>query len=1076
MNAQLLTALAVVLLTLPDAAIQAREAHLMRITVHNPTDWSGPGVVEVPIGRLATPGQVDWRRVKLMVNGRDLPWSVREGRPHWKAALELPIREPRAEDLLVFPLTIPPGGTGVVDLAHGRPAARSAITRRNGRIIVRYPQLTVDIDERTGLLTGIRAHGKPALTGPLSLRCTRLSGDGLRLSGSLDAYRPLAGTGQEPAASFHQGEPIEGYTARLVSRASTAAMTELHFLVTPSTGPAMALTYRIHAAGMVEICADERPWTGRSPWLHHALAFTLPLAGRREPLDHPLNIWPHYGFKEFVAVTRYAGELYRSDGLITLELGEETINGRRWNRRLMFTPDAPNARVADLVMYAHEGYTVEVAPMQHTLPAGPIRIACPESAQAAARVLVQAIRSRGGESSVFPDKAAAEITLRLTDDPCLSGDGFAVRPSGRTEGIHLTARTVFGLMSGALRISEQLCVDAGGIAIPVIAANPVVDLRAGGLGGGSFEVDVPYGTDAEWEQAFDGLIASGMNVVADLSMWGNWKMPVSYKYMPELWSDSPDAFDELSGTAFHAIEPNRARGLKLLRYLQERGVKVWQWIPIGCVPTTYAKAHPEAMAPGSDKIPCFTHPLYARYIDAVLREMLETYPLDGLVMIRDDNGGLCSCARCQEFVARSRTGDAAWEQYLIIYDRLKQQGFRGDIAVYPYFDFYTPHREPLLPEDVQIVGHGAGLAVLTRSYETQGPMGDTWIDNLFAGFRLAPSTRMKRLLSDRGSFWIGGAFCGTELPWQSIGYFGWEPTATVNTFRHWWGRRTFGAEHAQAFTRLNSIIERMWDMHQYPMLPRDWMRLTPNEQRMACLRARALLQACDAGLTALQNQAGNDVHGGWFAHLNLWRTSFAYQLRRLEITARWSQLVSPHSTTSDTPLPADDRRECIGLMRELYTLAAQFDAQAALVPGDMIAQTRAHGMTQPYREWMAGYDFSLDAVLPAKQFDVTIDVPEVVLRAGHAFTLPVRLQNRGICPWLPEVGFTLQITGDAARLRLPGSTRLDGEPMAFGDTRTLALTGQAPDERGEGTIEITLRFPSRTCDPVGSRTIHVRWE
>ena len=94
------------------------------------------------------------------------------------------------------------------------------------------------------------------------------------------------------------------------------------------------------------------------------------------------------------------------------------------------------------------------------------------------------------------------------------------------------------------------------------------------------------------------------------------------------------------------------------------------------------------------------------------------------------------------------------------------------------------------------MGHGGGAAVLVRNYERTGPMGDTWLDNIYANFRIPPSPRMRRLLSDRGSFWIGGAYCGTELPWESIGYFGWEPTATPNSLRYDWGLREFGKDKA----------------------------------------------------------------------------------------------------------------------------------------------------------------------------------------------------------------------------------------------------------------------------------------
>ena len=46
---------------------------------------------------------------------------------------------------------------------------------------------------------------------------------------------------------------------------------------------------------------------------------------------------------------------------------------------------------------------------------------------------------------------------------------------------------------------------------------------------------------------------SGMNKIACLGMWGNWKMPVGYKYMPELRSDAPEAYDESSGAKFTSL-------------------------------------------------------------------------------------------------------------------------------------------------------------------------------------------------------------------------------------------------------------------------------------------------------------------------------------------------------------------------------------------------------------------------------------------------------------------------------------------------------------------------------------------
>ena len=125
----------------------------------------------------------------------------------------------------------------------------------------------------------------------------------------------------------------------------------------------------------------------------------------------------------------------------------------------------------------------------------------------------------------------------------------------------------------------------------------------------------------------------------------------------------------------------------------------------------------------------------------VREEMLETYPIDGVVMIRDDNGGLCPCERCKAYVARSSTKSAAWEQYLILYRWFRTAKFAGDVAVYPYFDHYEPRLDPLFPADLLIVGHGSGAGMLARNYETLLPMGDTWLDNVLASFRVPTAAR-----------------------------------------------------------------------------------------------------------------------------------------------------------------------------------------------------------------------------------------------------------------------------------------------------------------------------------------------
>ncbi|MCC6125212.1 MAG: hypothetical protein IT426_09640 [Pirellulales bacterium] len=54
---------------------------LASIRLNNATPCADAGLVEVPIGSLATPGEIDWTRVRLMRDGREIPFAVREGRP-----------------------------------------------------------------------------------------------------------------------------------------------------------------------------------------------------------------------------------------------------------------------------------------------------------------------------------------------------------------------------------------------------------------------------------------------------------------------------------------------------------------------------------------------------------------------------------------------------------------------------------------------------------------------------------------------------------------------------------------------------------------------------------------------------------------------------------------------------------------------------------------------------------------------------------------------------------------------------------------------------------------------------------
>jgi hypothetical protein len=1040
-----------------------------RIRLFNPTTWSGPVTVEVSVGRIAAPGVIDWSQVQLTCRGRTVPFAFRSGVAHWKGDVSAVPSPPRAEDVLVFDCDVPPGEWVQLEFVSAASARTTFGKREEGYITLEYAGVRAVIDEGTGCLVAWELNGSALLGAPFSVTPYRLAGDGYILKGPFACGYTTASIEMQKLGSVPQ-------RATCVAMDSTAAMTEVSFILEPSVGPPLALTYRLHSTGMLEIVADELPWTGRSPWLEHAVEYKLSLNGTPRQLPYLENRWAFYGFREYTASVTQRACAYQSESAAILELGGESINGRQYVRRLFPIGNGRAGQIDELAELADEGPIVDVLPVCLTPLRGPIQIIDEANAPTVRDELSQTLQNAGavlaGPDSVNP----SAMRLTVVPDPAsrgISGDGFVLWNDA--SGYLLEAGTKLGLYGAVRALAKQIDHHGLEAGFPVIARNPVVELRGGGFGGGDFEVDFPYAEDAEWSRVLDGLLDSGMNVFACMGMWSNWKMPVSYRYMPELRTDEPDAYDESSGAKFAELDQHREHGLKLARYLQDRGGQVWLWIPIGCVPTTYAKRYPEAMAPGSDKIPCFTHPEYRRYIDAFFRELLETYPLDGLFLVRDDNGGICTCPRCQEYVAQSRTKSPVWEQYLVIYDWLRTHDFHGNVAVYPYNDQYEPKLDPLLPDDLYIVGHGSGAAVLSRQYAFVGPMGDTWIDNLYANFRVAPTPRMKRLLADRGSFWIGGAYVGSELPWESIGYFGWEPTATPNSLRFDWANREFGRAGADPFVKMNDAYEELWDILALHLPPGDWMKKTPELRTAVVEEGVAKVTLFRAGLDELKQALDTERYSRWLGHLDLYAPFFEYHLHRLDLFAKVYEQVRMHRSEmeSGAGLPPAVRANVLSQYAELYAWAKPYDAQMQKAPPGMLDRVR--WMTKPYHEWMAGYDQWLDWQLDLKQFVGTLEAEVGPLRSGEPFTLKLVLSNRGVCPWVAGSGQRIELRGDLEQLGLPAVWVYEGEPVAPGDQRTVELHGKTPATPGEAKLTVSLLAPYRVPEKMDEADVSITW-
>jgi hypothetical protein len=456
-------------------------------------------------------------------------------------------------------------------------------------------------------------------------------------------------------------------------------------------------------------------------------------------------------------------------------------------------------------------------------------------------------------------------------------------------------------------------------------------------------------------------------------------------------------------------------------------------------------------------------------------EILDTYPIDGFWFARDDNGEVCECERCARFIAGSRTKNPIWEQHLLLYDWLREHGFQGDIGVYPYMDRYDASVEPLLPDDLYIVGHGGEAAALFRDYETIGFMPDTWLDNVYL-FKIAASPRMRRLLSDRGTFWVGGAYVGTELQWESIGYFGWEPTATPNSFRYQWGARNLGEENALLFVRMNDAYEHLWEILSRYLLPRDWIRLNASERQRIVEDGRAQLSRYETELAALKEAVGEKNKATWFGHLDVFPPYLEYMLGWLDTFARTHDLVAQHrdALVGPGPLPSAVREEIVAGHKEVFALADKYHLALQGAPGEMLAQTSALGLTN--REWYAGFDGWIEPHLEVPRFAGDLAVTLGPLRAGEEFTLSIELHNQGMTAWVPGVGQRLVLSGVAALLGLPSAWQYEGELTAPGDRRTVQLRGVVPEEPGEGELGLGFLARSRGERRFIEKTVQVRWK
>ena len=120
-------------------------------------------MVELPTGRIAAPGLVDWTAVRLTAAGEEIPFLLREGRAHWRARLAAPGAKPKAEDLLVFWCAVPPGEWVHVSVVSATPVRAAALSPTDGALVISRGDVEARIDAETGLLTALTVQGESLL-------------------------------------------------------------------------------------------------------------------------------------------------------------------------------------------------------------------------------------------------------------------------------------------------------------------------------------------------------------------------------------------------------------------------------------------------------------------------------------------------------------------------------------------------------------------------------------------------------------------------------------------------------------------------------------------------------------------------------------------------------------------------------------------------------------------------------------------------------------------------------------------------------------------------------------------------
>ncbi len=122
-----------------------------------------------------------------------------------------------------------------------------------------------------------------------------------------------------------------------------------------------------------------------------------------------------------------------------------------------------------------------------------------------------------------------------------------------------------------------------------------------------------------------------------------------------------------------------------------------------------------------------------------------------------------------------------------------------------------------------------------------------------------------------------------------------------------------------------------------------------------------------------------------------------------------------------------------------------------------------------------------------KQFAGSLRVTSATtLQAGKQFQINLEIKNTGLFPWIEGdgisetkpagLGVRIELKGEAEQLELASTWNCIGEPMVWGDQRTITLKGTAPNEPGKVELTFELVAPLRDRWVFTRQRVKLTWK